>query len=235
MREGNPSGGLPSLVVTGSGRGYGGGGRSIDAPTLERYAEGEGEQMGARMVLHRDQRGITFMEVMIVLSILIILNAIMLPAISGRILEARDTGRANDEALITRAVSSFTGEAPLNRENGLRYPAWGDSLPTPSSFQAVVYNFKLPNGRTTTLYVKPLDFFASYVVADTNQTVRFLTGYLKNAPKHASDRFDPAKFSNGRVVFAGGATATGGVAATISVWVLDQNAVAHALIDDNAY
>ncbi len=191
--------------------------------------------MATEKVPHGDQRGITLMEAMIVLSILMVLNAVMLPAISGRILEARETGRGADEALMTRAVTTFTGEAPLNADDTFRFPVWGNTLPTPSTFQAVVYDFRMPNGKTTTLYVKPLDFLAGYSVADTKQTVRFGTTYLKSPPKHANDQFDFARFSGGRVVFAGGTTATGGVATAISVWVLDQNAVAHALIDDNLY
>jgi len=191
--------------------------------------------MAIEKLSHDDQRGITLLEAMIVLSILMVLNAVMLPAISGRILKARETGRGADEALVTRAVASFTGEAPLNEDDTFRFPVWGNTLPTPSSFQAVVYDFRMPNGKTTTLYVKPLDFLAGYNVTDSKQTVRFGTTYLKNLPKHANDQFDVARFSGGRVVFAGGTTAKGGPANSISIWVVDQNATAHALVDDNFY
>lgn len=185
--------------------------------------------------LPRDERGITLLEMMVVITILAIINSVVLPAVTGRTTQAREASRMTDEATVTRAVDTYSGTAPPDPEGRPKYPVWGGALPTQISYQAIVYDFVLPSGAKVTLYVKPIDFAASFTRIETGETLRFVPGHLQQTPKHARDLFDAAKFSDGRVSLLGGKDANGATAVNIGVWVLDQNAQAHALIDASYY
>ncbi len=164
--------------------------------------------------LWRQARGITLLELVVVLSILAIVSSLITPAVSGQTTRARSATKASDTSTAQSAVDLYSGEAPTNSGGSPRYPVNQGTLPTSSDYHATITGFTLPDGSTTTLYVKPLIFSASYALPDSDASKTFAPDYLKWAPRHKAgtvdaDGKDPTgikMFSGGTVSFTGGNT-----------------------------
>ncbi|MEK7872635.1 MAG: hypothetical protein AAB502_02105, partial [Chloroflexota bacterium] len=151
---------------------------------------------------------------------------------------------------VQNAVDLYSGEAPANSDNSHRYPVNKGTLPTSSDYHATVTGFRLPDGSTTTLYVKPLLFSASFTMTDSGGAKAFLPDYLKWAPKHrprtvdadGKDSTGVQMFAGGTVSFSGGKdyseTGTGAASSaptSVNVWVVDQSGLVRLLLDDGYY
>ncbi len=200
--------------------------------------------------LWRRARGVTLLELVVVLSILAIVSALVTPAVSGQTTRARAATKAADTSTVQGAVDLYSGEAPASSDDNPRYPVNQGTLPTAADYHATITSFRLSDGSTATLYVKPLLFSASYTAADSSTTKTFAPDYLKWAPKHKAVTVDAdGKDSNGVRVFSGGTisftggrdysetgTGAGSPAPTsISVWVVDHNGLVRLLLDDGYY
>lgn len=198
----------------------------------------------------RRARGVTLLELVVVLSILAIVSALVTPAVSGQTTRARAATKAADTSTVQSAADLYSGEAPTNPNGSPRYPINQSTLPTASDYHATITGFTLPDGSTATLYVKPLIFSASYTATDGGATKTFAPDYLKWAPKHKAVTVDAdgensngvRVFSGGTVSFTGGKdyseTGTGAASpapTSVSVWVADQNGLVRLLIDDGYY
>lgn len=196
------------------------------------------------------EKGVTLLELVVVLSIMAVIASIVAPAVGGKTTGGRGTAKASDTATVQGAVDNYVGEAPAS----VSYPVNGNQKPTSATggYQAKITGFVMPDGSSATLYVKPVDFKSSFsaVGESAEATKTFVPNYLKTYPKHSGatgSTSDPnvlastTNFTGGVISFTGGKdyTPTTGdrttVADSIGVWVIDQDSRVWVLLDDSAY
>ncbi|MEK7874020.1 MAG: prepilin-type N-terminal cleavage/methylation domain-containing protein, partial [Chloroflexota bacterium] len=200
------------------------------------------------------QEGITLLELVVVLSILAVVASIVTPAVAGKTAKSRETVQFADIQAVQSAVDSYASEAP-SRSTGSgtvglatlaqnnRFPVWDETAPTSTDYWAVVTGFVLPNGTTATLYVKPLDFAASYTRVETGTVKRFVPDYLKQMPRYALATVDATGhndagavvFTRGTISFVGGKDSVGATPTRISMWVMDHDGAVRMLFDPDQY
>ena len=207
------------------------------------------------------EKGITLLELVVVLSILAVVASIVTPAVGGQTTRGRASTKASDIAAVQSAVDNFSSDSPSNSDLTSGYPVNGKQKPsnTTGNYHAVISDFKLPDGSTTTLYVKPIDFNAEFTASGESgtSTKKLVPGYVRAFPKHsgttsgtdpnvtlnASEQNTDSKkvFNGGDVVFTGGKdftpTTGDGVAlpTSVGVWVIDQDGRVWILLDDGYY
>lgn len=205
------------------------------------------------------EKGITLLELVVVLSILAVVASIVTPAVGGQTTRGRASTQVSDIAATQGAVDNYSGDAPAVSDGVSSYPVNGKHKPSSTDFHATITGFKMPDGSTATLYVKPIDFNATFTATGEGAGVakKFVPNYLKSYPKHSgtTSSADPnvtldvnekntagtVVFTSGNVVFTGGkdyTPSTGdGVAVptSIGVWVLDQDGRVWVLLDPSNY
>ncbi|MDO8530892.1 MAG: prepilin-type N-terminal cleavage/methylation domain-containing protein [Dehalococcoidia bacterium] len=196
------------------------------------------------------EKGVTLLELVVVLSIMAVIASIVAPAVGGKTTSGRGTVKVSDIATVQGAVDNYVGEAPALTN----YPVNGNQKPSlaTGNYQATITSFVMPDGATTTLYVKPIDFNSNFLKTGegAGTTKTFVPSYLKTYPKHSGatgTTADPnvlagsSNFTGGTISFVGGKDYTPGgtigtIAATsIGVWVIDQNSRVWVLLDDSNY
>lgn len=196
------------------------------------------------------EKGVTLLELVVVLSIMAVIASIVAPAVGGKTTGGRGTAKVSDIATTQGAVDNYVGEAPAS----VSYPVNGNQKPTNATggYHATITSFVMPDGSSATLYVKPVDFTSSFsaVGEGGEATKTFVPNYLKTYPKHSGatgSTSDPnvlattANFTGGVISFTGGRDYTPGgtigalPATSIGVWVIDQNSRVWVLLDDSAY
>jgi len=200
------------------------------------------------------EEGITLLELVVVLSVLAVVASIVTPAVTGKTAKSRETVQFADIQAVESTVNTYASEAP-SRSTGsgtvglatlvqnFRFPLWDETVPTSTDYWAVVTGFVLPNGTTATLYVKPLDFTASYIKSETGLVRRFVPDYLKQTPRYALTTVDAdgkndvgdVVFTRGTISFVGGKDSVGATPTRISMWVMDHDGAVRMLFDPDKY
>lgn len=212
-----------------------------------------------RRLLFGQEKGITLLELVVVLSILAVVASIVTPAVGGQTTRGRASTKASDIAAVQSAVDNFSSDSPSNSDLTAGYPVNGKKKPSSSEYHAKINSFVLPDGSTTILYVKPIDFNAEFTASGESgtSTKKLVPGYVRAFPKHSgtTSGTDPnvaldvdqentdgkVVFSGGDVVFTGGKdftpTTGDGVAlpTSVGVWVIDQDGRVWILLDDGYY
>ncbi len=209
------------------------------------------------------EKGITLLELVVVLSILAVVASIVTPAVGGQTTRGRASTKASDIAAVQSAVDNFSSDSPSNSDLSSGYPVNGKQKPsnTTGNYHAVISDFKLPDGSTTTLYVKPIDFNSEFTASGEagTTTKKLVPNYVRAFPKHSGTTTgggDPniklnvsEQNTDGTVVFTGGNVTfptgsndytPGGTIGTsaptnVGVWVIDQDGRVWILLDDGYY
>ncbi len=204
------------------------------------------------------EKGVTLLELVVVLSIMAVIASIVAPAVGGQSTRGRGSAKVSDIASVQGAVDNYVGDAPAL----VSYPVRGNQKPTCATggYHAKITSFGMPDGSSVTLCVKPIDFGSNFLSTGegAGTTKTFVPTYLKTYPKHSgatgttSDpnvTLDAAEknadgfvvLTTGDVVFTGGKdfTPTTGdmttVATSINAWVIDENGRVWVLLDDSNY
>ena len=107
-----------------------------------------------KRLFHRS-KGFTLIELMVVMTIMSIMAAIVVPAVTGTTTVGRGTTMTADINTVQNAVERFVGDHPKGYEGG-----W----PT--------YNGKMPGAQLTPVASLPLDWTASFVDKADGVSVR---------------------------------------------------------------
>lgn len=194
------------------------------------------------------EKGVTLLELVVVLSIMAVIASIVTPAVGGQTTRSRASTQVSDIAAAQGAADNYIGDAPALAS----YPVNGNQKPSASDFHAKITSFAMPDGSSATLYVKPIDFDSSFLATGegAGTTKKFKPDYLKTYPKHSGatgSTADPnvlasaGNFTGGTIVFTGGKdyTPTTGdratVATSINSWVIDQDGRVWVLLDASNY
>ncbi len=214
-----------------------------------------------RRLLFGQEKGITLLELVVVLSILAVVASIVTPAVGGQTTRGRASTKASDIAAVQSAVDNFSSDSPSNSDLTAGYPVNGKKKPSTTDYHAKITLFVLPDGSTTTMYVKPIDFNAEFTASGESGTTtkKLVPNYVRASPKHSGGGTDPnvtitnaAWNTDGTKVFSG--VATGGavsfvggkdytpttgdgvaVPTSVGVWVIDQDGRVWILLDDGYY
>ncbi|MEK7872882.1 MAG: prepilin-type N-terminal cleavage/methylation domain-containing protein [Chloroflexota bacterium] len=216
-----------------------------------------------RRFLFGQEKGITLLELVVVLSILAVVASIVTPAVGGQTTRGRASTKVSDIAAVQSAVDNFSSDSPANADLTSAYPINGKKKPSATDYHAKITLFVLPDGSTTTLYVKPIDFNAQFTATGEAGSTdkKLVPGYVRAFPKHSgtTSGTDPnvtittaAWNTDGKKVFSG--VATGGavsfvggkdytpttgdgiaVPTSVGVWVIDQDGRVWVLLDDGYY
>src|SRR3972149_537454 len=94
------------------------------------------------------EKGITLLELVVVLSILAVVASIVTPAVGGQTTRGRASTKASDIAAVQSAVDNFSSDSPSNSDLSSGYPVNGKQKPSSATggYHAQITSFKLPDG-----------------------------------------------------------------------------------------